>query len=32
MEHLGGFIILVVIVAALLGAGIWDRHHRDQDK
>lgn len=28
MENLKGIIVLAVIVAALLYAGIWDRHHR----
>lgn len=30
MEDLRGIIVLVVIVAALLYAGIWDRHHRNK--
>lgn len=28
MEELKGIVIISVIVAALLYAGIWDRHHR----
>lgn len=28
MEELKGIVIIGVIVAALLYAGIWDRHHR----
>lgn len=31
MEQLGGVLILVFIVAAMLYAGIWDRHHRNKD-
>lgn len=29
MGQIGNFLILVLIVTALLAAGIWDRHHRD---
>ena len=28
MENLKGIIVIAVIVAGLLYAGIWDRHHR----
>lgn len=28
MEELKGIVIISVIIAALLYAGIWDRHHR----
>jgi len=29
MEELKGIIVIAVIAAGLLYAGIWDRHHRE---